>query len=220
MTVNLTIFDCDGVLVDSEIIACRVDAEELATLGIIISPEDFGGRFIGSSTKTILDTLAAEFDIPIPADFRDHLSTRVDQAFAAELQPIPGIHALLEQLTGPVCVVSNSGFTRIQKSLRTTKLFERFSPYIFSGAHHVERPKPAPDIYIHAARVMNVAPADCIVIEDTGTGVGAAVAAGMPVIGFTGGSHSTPGHGDRLLAAGASRIVDSMAALAPLLPRG
>lgn len=219
MTAKLTIFDCDGVLVDSEIIACRVESEELATLGIVISPDEFAGRFIGSTTKTILDILSAEFEIPIPPSFRDHLSACVDHALAAELQPIPGIHALLEALAGPVCVVSNSSFTRVQKSLRTTRLFDRFSPHLFSGANHVERPKPAPDIYLHAAGIMNVDPADCLVIEDTGTGVTAAVAAGMPVIGFTGGSHSTPGHGDRLLAAGASTTVETMTALAPLLPR-
>lgn len=218
MTVKLTIFDCDGVLVDSEIIACRVDAEELCRLGFDITPEIVAHRFIGSATKTMLETLQAESSIAIPADFHEHLTARVGQALATDLQPVSGIHAILDGLAGATCVASNSTFPRIEKSLQVTGLYDYFSPHIFSGAEHVENPKPAPDIYRHAARTMGVAPADCLVVEDTSTGVRAAVAAGIQVIGFTGGSHNIIGHGDRLLAEGAAIVVETMAELAPLLP--
>ncbi len=219
MTVKLTIFDCDGVLVDSEIIACRVDAEELSRLGFDITPEIVARRFIGSATKTMLATLRAESSIPIPADFHRHLSARVAQALAVDLAPVPGVRAILDDLAGATCVASNSTLPRIKKSLRITGLYDYFSPHFFSGADHVDNPKPAPDIYRHAARAMAVDPADCLVVEDTGTGVRAAVAAGMRVIGFTGASHNMAGSGDRLLAAGAAMVVETMAQLGPLLPR-
>ncbi len=217
MTVKLTIFDCDGVLVDSEIISCRVDAVELGRIGHNITAEEVARRFIGSATMDMLRTLAAESDVPIPADFRAHLSACTARALETDLQPIPGIHAALAGLGGAICVASNSSIKRVEKSLQVTGLYDHFSPNIFS-AEHVEKPKPAPDVYHHAARSMSVLASECLVIEDSTTGVSAAVAAGMRVIGFTGGSHITAGHGDRLRAAGAFTIVHTMADLAPLLP--
>ena len=216
MKPELIIFDCDGVLVDSEIIKCRVDARELGKLGFRLTVEEVAVRFVGRRTQDMLDTLAAEQGISPPPGFRDHLLAAVLDSFERELKPVANIGRALDEIRTPVCVASSSDVDRIARSLDVTGLRRYFGERIFS-AQMVEHGKPAPDLYLHAAHALGVAPAACIVIEDAVTGVQAGVAAGMRVFGYYGASHCVPGHDRRLRAAGAVAAFDDMAALPALI---
>lgn len=209
---DLIVFDCDGVLIDSEAIACRVDAEVLSGAGIPITAAEVAERFIGTTMSHMLATLSAEHAVALPPDLVSRWHRRLEVAFERELRPLPGVSELLAALTVPSCVASSSGPERLAKSLGLTGLAGHFGPHIFS-ARSVARGKPAPDLFLYAAERMAVAPARCLVIEDSLAGVTAAVAAGMTVYGFTGGSHCEPGHGERLRSAGAAQVVTSMAEL-------
>jgi HAD superfamily hydrolase (TIGR01509 family) len=214
--VGLVIFDCDGVLVDSELIGCRVEAEALTRAGFRVTPEEILERFTGVTSSETFRTLEQEQGRRLPEGFAQHVGAAIREAFARELQAIAGIHAALERITLPVCVASSSSPARLGHSLRLVRLFERFTPHIFS-AHAVRRGKPAPDLFLHAAERMRMPPARCLVIEDSVFGVHAGVAAGMRVLGFTGGSHCSPGHPERLRDAGAERIFAEMNLLPDLL---
>ena len=216
MTPDLIIFDCDGVLVDSEIIACRVDARELGRLGFRLTVDDVAARFVGRSTKDMLDTLEAEQGIPVPAGFREHILASVLTAFDSELAAVPNMARALAAIEAPVCVASSSDVARIEHSLALTGLLSFFAPNIFS-AQMVERGKPSPDLFQLAARSLETPPDACLVVEDSVTGVQAGVAAGMTVVGFCGASHCLDGHAERLSAAGASQVFDDMAALPGLI---
>ncbi|MEM7223827.1 MAG: HAD family hydrolase [Pseudomonadota bacterium] len=216
MTPDLVIFDCDGVLVDSEIIACRVDARELGRLGFKLTVEEVAARFVGYKTQDMIDTLSAEQGIPVPEDFRDHILARVLTAFDSELTAVPNMARALEAIDRPVCVASSSDVPRIEHSLELTGLRRFFDERIFS-AQMVARGKPFPDLFQLAARSLRTPPETCLVIEDSVTGVKAGVAAGMRVLGFAGASHCLDGHGDRLRAAGAAEVFDDMAELPGLI---
>ena len=213
---RLVIFDCDGVLVDSELIGCRVEAEELTRLGLDVTAEEILERFTGATAAETFRTLEAEHGRPLPAGFVPRVTDAIRAAFERELQAVAGVAAALERIALPVCVASSSDPTRIEHSLRLVGLFERFAPHLFSAAA-VERGKPAPDLFLHAARRMATPPRHCVVIEDSSRGVQAGVAAGMRVLGFAGGSHCGPEHGARLQAAGADRIFADMALLPALI---
>ena len=216
---SLLIFDCDGVLIDSEMIACRAEAACLAALGIGIAADELLDRYLGIGLATMLADLEARLGAtlpPLPADLADTLRQAVAVAFDAELRPMPGIHSVLRALTGPRCVASGSAPERLRHSLGLTGLLPHFDPHIFS-ATQVARGKPAPDLFLFAAQRMQAATDACLVIEDSVAGVQAAVAAGMRVIGFTGGSHCRPDHADRLRAAGVSALCGDMRALGALL---
>ena len=213
----LVVFDCDGVLVDSEIIACRVDAQELNRVGFPITVEEVAERFCGVVAKEMYAILQEEHGRPLPDGFQDRVQRLIHEAFETELKAIDGVHETLQRIDGPICVASSSGPEWLERSLTITALRDRFMPHIFS-AHFVERGKPAPDIFLYAAAQMGgVDPADCVVIEDSISGVRAGVAAGMRVLGFTGGGHCASGHGDRLRAEGAALVFDDMAALPEIL---
>ena len=216
---SLLIFDCDGVLIDSEPIACRAEAACLAELGILVSADELIDRYLGISMVTMLADLETRLDRSLPAlppDFADTLRQRVAAAFDAELRPMAGIEAVLQALPHPRCVASSSAPERLRHSLSLTGLLDYFDPHVFS-ATQVARGKPAPDLFLFVAQRMGAAAARCIVIEDSLPGVQAAAAAGMRVIGFTGGSHCRPGHGERLRAAGASTVCDDLRRLADLV---
>jgi HAD superfamily hydrolase (TIGR01509 family) len=216
MRPGLIIFDCDGVLVDSEIVTCRVDARELGRLGFKISADEVAARFIGRPTQDMLTALEAEQGIPVPEGFREHLLACVLGNFATDLVAVPNMAAALQRISLPLCVASSSDVARIDESLRLTSLIGFFAPRIFS-AQMVSRGKPFPDLFLLAARTLETAPARCLVIEDSTRGVEAAIAAGMRVYGYTGASHCQDGHAARLQAAGAALAFDDMAHLPELI---
>ncbi|HEY6438388.1 MAG TPA: HAD family hydrolase [Acetobacteraceae bacterium] len=216
MRPELIIFDCDGVLVDSEVISCRIDAVCLGEIGIVISAEEVMDRYLGISAATMCGDIERRLGRSLPADFADTLRARVAAAFDAELAPIAGVETMLDALPFRRCVASSSAPERVRQSLSVTGLLRHFEPNIFS-ATQVARGKPAPDLFRFAADAMRVARATCVVVEDSVPGVQAAVAAGMQVIGFTGGAHCRPGHGERLRVAGAIAVTDAMSRLPGLL---
>ncbi|NTF88510.1 HAD family hydrolase [Agrobacterium rhizogenes] len=186
---GLVIFDCDGVLVDSEPLSVSVLIDAMRDVGVDMSEEDVYSRFLGKSLATLVDTLETEFDVFIDQAFLDRIRNDLYERFRHELRPIEGIAETLDVLAVPRCVASSSQLERIRLSLGVTGLLERLEPNIFS-ASMVKRGKPAPDLFLYAAEQMGVAPKDCIVIEDSPAGIMAARAAGMTVFAFTGGSHA------------------------------
>ena len=183
---ELVIFDCDGVLVDSEPIAIRVDVAMFAEVGMTVSEQDVIERFVGRSPELLARAVEEELGHPPPADWEERGERRLRRAFEAELQPVLGIREALERITLPVCVASSSPPDRLRFKLELTGLYERFAGHIFSAAE-VANGKPAPDLFLHAARQMGVDPAGCVVVEDSRYGVLAGRAAGMDVLGYAGG---------------------------------
>jgi len=202
------ICDCDGVLIDSEVISSRQEAEVLQSLGLSLSTEDVIRRFTGYSQKDIRRIIEHDFLVVLPDNFEKIVSSRLNMALAEELVPIPGVKEALMSLRLQTCVASSSSLARLQFTLNLAGLFDFFQRRIFSSSQ-VARGKPAPDLFLFAAREMGYAPAHCIVVEDSVAGVTAATSAGMTAIGFVGGSHCQPGDEARLRAAGASRVVSS-----------
>jgi HAD superfamily hydrolase (TIGR01509 family) len=207
----LLIFDCDGVLVDSERLAHEVLCEMLAEAGVSLTLQQAFERFMGSSTERCLAVLQELLGDAPAADFMTRYGERSFAAFRAGLGPVDGITPLLDTLTLPYCVASNGPREKMRFTLGHTGLLSRFEGRLFS-AQDVQRPKPAPDLFLHAARTLGAAPAQCVVIEDSPTGVAAARAAGMTVYGFA--AMTDPA---RLVAAGAHRIFGHMADLSALL---
>ncbi len=210
----LVIFDCDGVLVDSEILASRVDSERLKEVGYEISVDEMSHRFAGLTWDRIAKIIESDLGHPLPEGFHKETDAELDRRLADELEIIPGVHDMLDRLDYQRCICSNSSPERLKISLTCTKLYDRFRPYVFSAvAIGNKRPKPAPDVFLHAANEFDADPRNCVVIEDSTHGVHGAKAAGMRVIGFIGGSHSWPGHADQLTAAGAETVIRRMADL-------
>jgi HAD superfamily hydrolase (TIGR01509 family) len=183
---RLVIFDCDGVLVDSEPIAVRIDVEMLAEVGVTMTEEEVIERFVGRSPDVILAEAEARLGRRVPEGWFERGETRIRRAYATELRPVDGISEALEEIGDPVCVASSSGHDNIRYKLELTGLYDRFAGHIFS-ATEVANGKPAPDLFLHAASRMGAAPADCVVVEDSRYGVQAARAAGMDVLGYAGG---------------------------------
>jgi HAD superfamily hydrolase (TIGR01509 family) len=206
---DLLICDCDGVLVDSEIVADRVLAETLARLYPGRGAEQLLANAFGTQTEVLLARIADHLGESLPDDFNDQLRRNMDEVLAAEVEPIPGIRIALENVGLPIAVVSNSPESRVRISVRRAGIDHLIGDRIYT-ADHVEHPKPAPDVYLLAARSLMVEPARCIVVEDSGPGVTAAKAAGMSVIGFTGASHIPAGHDAKLMGLGAAHILTEM----------
>ena len=185
---RLVIFDCDGVLVDSEPISVSVLVKAMNDLDVPITEEEVYGRFLGRSLATVIETMKSEYNVHAGEEFLERIRTDLYARFRAELKPIEGIAATIDALGIPCCVASSSQVERIRLSLSVTGLLDKL-PNIFS-ATMVKHGKPAPDLFLHAAREMHVAPANCVVIEDSPAGIEAAKAAGMTVFAFTGGSHA------------------------------
>lgn len=213
---KLVIFDCDGVLVDSEMIASRVLAEEMSRRGYPLTPAECRRKYTGFSIATLMDKVAAEYGRPLPADFPEILMALDTAAFVTGLEAVPGVDRALGDIPLAKCVASSSSPGRIRQSLELTGLLTHFDPHIFS-AHMVSRGKPAPDLFLFAAQRMGVAPASCTVIEDSAAGVAAALAAEMRVLGFAGGGHAGPGYVQMLKDAGAATVFEEMADLPGLL---
>ena len=211
MAFELVIFDCDGVLIDSELLSVEADLACLSEEGLDLSAEEILERYTGISMAGMLADLEARFGRSFP-DFADRHRRRLHALFEAGLKPIPGAAELLASLACKACVASSSTPERLRHALALVGLFDRFRPHIFS-ATEVARGKPAPDLFLYAAARMGVAPKRCVVIEDSIPGIVAAASAGMTAIGFTGGAHCRPGHDRRLFAAGAALVIGAIAQL-------
>jgi HAD superfamily hydrolase (TIGR01509 family) len=216
MNFDLIIFDCDGVLIDSEILSNRAEVELLKSFGIEFELSDYMARFVGKSTKDVLKTIELSHNISLPDDFRRLAGEKVYQAFRDELKPIPGIFQLLDLIDIPKCVGSSSSLNRLELTLTMTGLFDLFAPHIFS-ADQVSHGKPAPDLFLFAAEKMKVDPTRCIVIEDSPHGVRAGVDAGMTVFGFIGGSHIQSEHDLKLMKEGAVKVFSTMSEISACL---
>ncbi len=220
--IELIIFDCDGVLIDSEMLVCTMVSEELTQLGYPITPVEVVERYAGRPEREILAQIAADWGKPVPAVYREAMTRRIHAAFTSELEPVPGVAATLARIRLPICVASSSGPEKLRMGLQFVGLYGYFAPSggaanVVSAAY-VAHGKPAPDVFIYAAGSMRTPVEHCLVIEDSLPGVRAARAAGMRVFGFTGGSHCLPGHAERLLEAGAERVLGAMEELESALP--
>jgi HAD superfamily hydrolase (TIGR01509 family) len=209
---DLLICDCDGVIIDSEIVCDRVLAAALreAYPGRDLTPA-LAGSF-GLQTPDILERVAAHLAEPLPEGFFERLDREIVTALHREAVAIEGVREALARIELPVAIASNSSPDWIELSLARAGLTQRVGPAIFS-ADRVPQPKPAPDVYLLTAREMGVAPSRCLVVEDSRSGVTAARTAGMAVIGFLGASHIPARHGEDLLALGARTLVEHMEAL-------
>ena len=213
---ELVIFDCDGVLIDSEVIANRVFAECLADLGIAMSADEAITFGVGKNAVTLAAAVKQTFGISLPAGFMEDMRARVMTAFTTDLRPMDGIERLLAGLKPARCVASNSHIDRVRHGLTATGLLAHLEPHIYTAAM-VARGKPAPDLFLFAASRHGIAPERCVVIEDSLSGVAAAKAAGMAVVGFTGGSHCRDGHAATMLDAGCTRVFSRMDEFADFL---
>jgi len=185
------IFDCDGVLVDSEGLGNTVFAEMLADYGHRISGVESEGRFRGMNVTRCLEILERETGIELPASFEAEFRQRMSSVFQAELRPVKGALRLVESLRVPFCVASSGPRKKIEENLQTTSLYPHFLDKIFSG-YEVGSWKPDPDLFLTAAEHFSVAPKDCVVIEDSFVGVSAGVAADMTVLGLSSGEDDKP----------------------------
>ncbi len=213
---DLVIFDCDGVLVDSEVISCRAHAEVLSRHGYPIDAGQVFQRFLGRSTRQANLEIEAELGRSLPDDYHVQLQDELLRSFEAELQAVPHIEQALDAIAQPVCVASSGSHQRMRVSLGRAGLYDRFAPNIFS-ASQVANGKPAPDLFLFAAARMKVPPGRCLVVEDSIPGITGAIAAGMAVLGFHGGSHCQPGYAETLRAAGASATFSDMRQLPALM---
>ncbi|MCI0509131.1 HAD superfamily hydrolase (TIGR01493 family)/HAD superfamily hydrolase (TIGR01509 family) [Chromohalobacter marismortui] len=216
---ELLIFDCDGVLVDSEVIAELVLRERLAAWLPDLAIGDELHRALGMTTQAILDHLCARSANALPDAALTHIEAAIERRLGEELEAMAGVEEAIEALELPLAIVSNSSRRRVIASLANTGLDAQFGKAPMFTAEQVAHPKPAPDVYRLAAESLEIAPSDCLVVEDSVSGVSAACAAGMTVIGFTGASHIGPGHGARLRDAGAWQVIAHMAELGALVQR-
>ncbi|HEY4122975.1 MAG TPA: HAD-IA family hydrolase [Rhizomicrobium sp.] len=205
------IFDCDGVLVDSEVLAHEVEARVLSGIGLHYDPHEFKARFMGMSDAAFRAALEAdgisrlgrsilpEIEGPMDAQYKHAIDTR--------LTAVRGALEAVRAVTGAKAVASSSQKAALEKKLRKTGLWDEFAPHVYS-AQHVTHSKPAPDLFLHAANALGVSPADCLVIEDSVNGVNAGHAAGMRVWGFMGGGHMDEHSRARLEAARVERVIE------------
>ncbi len=210
MALDLVIFDCDGVLVDSEPLSNRILAERLTAIGLPTTTEESIRDYMGRSWKTDQEIIERRLGRPLPDGWVDAYHAEVIAAFERELEPVAGIAAALDAIDAPTCVASSSAHPRIRAALAATGLLARFEGRIFSSTD-VEHGKPAPDLFLHAARECGAAPERCVVVEDAPPGAEAGRRAGMAVLGYAGLTDPA------LLEAEGARVFTSMAELPALI---
>lgn len=214
---HLLIFDCDGVLVDSELLSLHETRHALQAEGYALSLDEVREQFLGLSGPAMLERVEREIGRPLAHNFHTRLTQAVIARFETELKGIVGIADAMAAIGAQVCVASSSTPERIRRSLQIVGTSHLFEPHLFSSSM-VAHGKPWPDLFLHAARSMGTAPRDCLVIEDSVPGVIAAGRAGVPVYGFTGGSHLTGTEQPRRLQeAGAMLTFDDMRDLPRLI---
>jgi HAD superfamily hydrolase (TIGR01509 family) len=208
---DLVVFDCDGVLVDSEGLSCQCLVDVLGQHGVAIEFDQAFERFLGRSSSAVDDYYLAATGVRLPTQFRSDMLSRLTSVFERSLKLMPHVRAVLDATDLPYCLASSSDPERIRMTLSVARLAPYFDGRVFSGSM-VEHSKPAPDLFLLAAAKMGATPAKTLVVEDSVNGVLAGKAAGMTVWGFVGGTHYSGRDGRRLLAeAGADRVFDSMA---------
>ena len=188
---DLVIFDCDGVLIDSEIISARMLVAELARLGLEIDLTYVERNFLGRSYPVVMEVIRREFGLDLPRDFEAQYREALLAAFQSELKVVPHVHEVLSRIAVPFCVATSSSPRRVEMSLALVGLAPMIGERVFTSSL-VARGKPAPDLFLFAAARMGVDPARTLVIEDSLTGIRAGLAAGMTVWRFVGGSHLGP----------------------------
>ena len=216
MSFDLVIFDCDGVLVDSEVISCRAHADTLTRHGFPITPDGVLKRFLGVSDREARRIVESEIGRPLPDSFEAEVKHATLSLYADDLSAIAHVSEAIAALDLPKCVASSGTPEKIHHGLTCAGLYDQLAPHIFS-ATQVKRGKPAPDLFLLAATQMGASPARCIVIEDSVAGITGARAAGMTVLGFYGGSHCTAEHEDMLRQAGAAITFADMRQLPDLI---
>lgn len=190
-TPELVIFDCDGVLADSEVISAEVLISELHAFGITLDTHYVFRNFVGKSFPGVAASIRATYQVVLPADFEDRYRAALLAAFATQLRATAGVQDMLAKLNCQTCVATSSSPPRVQKTLELIDLTDRFGADVFT-ASQVKRGKPAPDLFLFAAQKMGALPENCLVIEDSTAGLTAALAANMPVWRYIGGSHFLP----------------------------
>jgi HAD superfamily hydrolase (TIGR01509 family) len=210
---ELVIFDCDGVLVDSDRISLRIQAEWISGLGLETTYEDCVRDFLGLGMPATLRTLTERLGRPLPPEWGKELDAAVREGFRRELQPVQGVVEALEEIDLPTCIASSGSHEKMRFTLGLTGLWDRFAGRIYS-ADEVRRGKPAPDLFLHAASCMATPPERCVVVEDSPFGVAGARAAGMSVLGY-----APAGAGELLEREGAT-VFESMVELPALLQLG
>lgn len=210
-TLDLMIFDCDGVLVDSEIIGIKLTVSLLNQQGVDIDVETFTRLYSGLAWEALIEQVRRDTGITVPPTIGQHFYPQLMSAFAESLERIAGSYEVISQLSYPKCICSNSSREQLDYMLTLVGLKNLFSPWIYSALDlGPGRGKPQPDIFLHAAQQFDVQPSHSLVIEDSVHGVMAAKRAGMYVVGFIGGAHTTSDHRSRLIAAGADVVIDSL----------
>ena len=216
---DLIIFDCDGVLIDSEIISAETLIALVEPLGVAIDLVYVRQHFLGRSFPTVAETIRREFDVVLPPGFEASYRCNLLRKFEIGLRPTPGIETVLESLAVPFCVATSSSPERVRRSLDVVGLAKYFLDNIYT-ASQVENGKPAPDLFLYVADRQGVDPARCLVIEDSLPGLEAARAAGMEVWHFTGGSHFSAMGGAPAKGVGADRNFDSWADFSHMMAQG
>ena len=211
---DLVIFDCDGVLVDSERITNQVFADMLNEIGLPVTLEDMFEKFVGRSMSQCLELITEMLGTQPPEDFVNNYKRRTTSALLSKLTAVSGIENALDKIRLPFCVASSGDHDKMRTTLGITKLLPRFEGKLYSVTE-VNRGKPYPDVFLYAAQRHAVEPSSCVVIEDTPTGVKAGIAAGMTVYGY---AALTPAF--RLLEAGAHCTFTDMALLPSLIESG
>ena len=214
MPVSLVIFDCDGVLIDSEPIANRVFMEQLSGAGLALPLDEVLRTFVGRTRDGCIALASEMLGRPLPEGFGAAWDEALHAALRREVRPVAGIPELLDGMARPWCVASNGQRERMEIALEAAGLLDRVRGRLFT-AQEVARPKPAPDLFLHAARVMGHAPAATAVVEDTPTGVRAAVAAGMRAFAYAAAPHANRHD----MAALGATLFDDMRKLPALLDR-
>ena len=215
---ELVIFDCDGVLVDSEIIALAQMRRALGKAGLMLSAAQTLDFCLGLRLESVIQKAEAALGSALPSTFGSDVADQILIRLDAQLQGIDGVPEAVARIGARSCVASSSAPERIRRSLEAAGYASLFEPHVFS-AQMVAQGKPSPDLFLYAAQQMAVSPPQCLVIEDSLAGVQGAVSAGMAVFGFVGGGHfaDSPMQGDRLAAAGAHLVFDKMQQLPDII---
>ncbi len=205
MSFRHLLFDNDGTIVDSEILAVKSTLQLLRECGLEMSEQQYSMTFPGLLERDIVAILTRDYDLRIPHDYYDRLRQMHREAYAHHLRAIPGMSSLFRKLSTPKSMVSNGSVHHVDSCLRRVRLRHAVSGQIFS-AEQVSNPKPHPDVYHHALETLRLRPSEALVIEDSPTGVRAAKSAGLPVVGFLGAAHIHDGHEAKLREAGADYL--------------